>query len=281
MGSGEAYSNPLFCKIRDNNCDDAIHGYSSLPATIEQCDILSDDSSFYVQPDVETACKNSTTHCNFLKYLPLLPSIDNNDLYNSLNSLINRFQTLNITDPTQQLGLAISVFPEEIISSFTKTDSKQNFNDFKTFIRNNFMPKFSIHNNNLENENNFAQITARVNRDLKCPKQELFKFYFIQRAPAHLQPQLREHVYLDVKKFERYAKILLDNDNYPRTDTLEGGDEQILYRTKIDQSPTDSSFYPSLSATNFPTYNYPRTPRLKRIHTRGPTTRSETTTSVP
>ena len=113
------------------------------------------------------------------------------------------------------------------------------------------MPKFSIHNNNLENENNFAQITARVNRDLKCPKQELFKFYFIQRAPAHLRPQLREHVYLDVKKFERYAKILLDNDNYPRTDTLEGGDEQILHRTKIDQSPTDSSFYPSSECDKF------------------------------
>ena len=122
--------------------------------------------------------------------------MDNDDLRGSLENLTLRlFTLLKITDPTIKLNLEIAIFPESIIEHFTRHSRRNaDFSDFTDFIKKcDFLPTYSIHHT-FENVTTFAQITARVKKDMECPNHELTKFFFIQRVPAPLRPKLREHL---------------------------------------------------------------------------------------
>ena len=184
--------------------------------SLRSADVLCRRSLNYAHLTPIASCKNETSIYDYVKLIPLLPKIDSNDLCGSLENLISRFEMLNVNDPTHQLWLAIAVFPEAIISSFTKNASGEpNFNDFVAFIRRNFPPTYSIHRT-FPNETTYAQLSARAKIDMLCPKAELFKFYLIQRSPSHLRSTLKEHLYLDERQFLQYAKFILDNNDLNR-----------------------------------------------------------------
>lgn len=142
--------------------------------------------------------------------------IDVNDLAASLKFFEIELALNQIEANVDKLRAAVLVFPQSIVEGFQNTfpEVKQwQYNDFHNYVLNKLPQHYSCHRHHkFPMSPTLLDLENVAMKDAACPKDELYKFFVIYRAPTWAKDLIRKHVRLDVQKFKEKVDDILSSE---------------------------------------------------------------------
>ena len=144
--------------------------------------------------------------------------INSNDLASSLNYFELELSLHNLESDSEKLRAAALVFPQTIVEGYQclyPEVSKWKYSDFRNYILNKLPQHYSCHmQHNFSSSPSLLELDNIASKDTACPKDELYKFFMIYRAPVWARDQIRKHVRLHISQFKEKVDDILTSGGH-------------------------------------------------------------------
>ena len=144
--------------------------------------------------------------------------INSNDLASSLNYFELELSLHKLESDSDKLRAAALVFPQTLVEGYHRLYpdvSNWKYSEFRNYILNKLPQHYNCHlQHNFSSTPSLLDLDNIASKDTACPKEELYKFFMVYRAPAWARDQMRNHVRLDISQFKEKVDDILTSGGH-------------------------------------------------------------------